>query len=115
MHRAMTDTHQPTPPEEAGLESDRVERSCFDDGVNAFRQGDFAVAARLLLPIAGSHSAYRQPASRYLACMYATGLGGLPKDRGTARYWSAVADRSVARRVLDYVLEPVWLLRATPR
>ena len=94
------------------LVADEAERERFERGAAAFRRGDFALAARLLLPIAGSTSAYRQPASRYLARMYATGLGGLPRERSTASYWRAVSESSLARRVLDYVLEPVWLLRA---
>ena len=56
------------------------EHSQFEQGAAAFRRGDCVAAARLLLPVAGRGVCYRRAASRYLARMYASGLGGPAKD-----------------------------------
>src|SRR5580704_17560115 len=56
----------------------------LEDGVAAYRQGDFAAAIRLLRPLADAGDA---KAEFYLGRMYALGEGDVGQDPGQAIAW----------------------------
>ena len=80
----------------------------FRRGRAAFQSRDFRGAADLFLALAGTRSAYRRAAGKYLARMYSVGLG-LPRDEHAARYWRDVAGVSAMRAAVANLLDGLFV------
>lgn len=104
-------TEAPSPSREDAREAgEAVDARRFHRGKAAFRSRDFRSAADLFLALAGTRSPYRRPAGRYLARMYAVGLG-LPRDEHAARYWCGVGGVGAVRAAVANLLDGLFVKR----